>query len=75
MKAIVDTLLLSWMSEVLMDLLGVDNHFILCSEKNNWTVFDGDTCLGVGVRMNDELSPFRTKTFPTAELCFHSGAL
>lgn len=36
---------------------------------------DGDTCLGVGVSMNDELSPFMTTTFPTVELCFHSGAL
>lgn len=25
--------------------------------------------------MNDELSPFMTTTFPTVELCFHSGAL
>lgn len=37
--------------------------------------FDRDTCLGVGVSMNDELSPFLTTTFPTVALCFHSGAL
>lgn len=75
MVVIVCTLFFSWKSEALRDLLGVNNRFILLSEGNKWTVFDVDTCLGVGETMNYELSPFMTTTFPTVELCFHSGAL
>lgn len=63
MVVIVCTLFFSWTSEALRDLLGVDNRFILLSEENKWTVFDVDTCLGGGVAMNYELSPFMTATF------------
>lgn len=54
--------------------LGVDNRFILLWGEQLLR-FDGDTWLGVGVSMNDELSLFMTTTFPTVEPCFHSGGL